>query len=99
MLFKVVIYFLLFYFLAAIHWTIAATVAVVLAWHFSPALAIILVVLTLILLFVVKTASEKTKEERRLKEERCLRALQVADVDNMDGIAFERYLCSLLCHR
>jgi restriction system protein len=50
-------------------------------------------ILAIIIILVVCSLQEKAKRERRL------RALELADIDNMGGLDFEHYLCRLLVHR
>ena len=76
---------------------VIATIIVlfIVAYLFSPTLAIILLFFGFIgVILLVVSASQKEK-----KEEERIRALKLADVDNMDGAAFEKYIGKLLGHQ
>ena len=46
-----------------------------------------------------RQAMEREEKRLEVERERMLRALQLADVDNMEGLAFEHYVCRLLVHQ
>ncbi|HEY4761585.1 MAG TPA: restriction endonuclease [Thermoguttaceae bacterium] len=54
---------------------------------------VVLIVLAVIIFFLIVGHFERAERERRL------RALRLADVDNMAGIDFEHYVCRLLVYR
>lgn len=54
---------------------------------------VVLIILAVIIFFLIVGHLEAAERERRL------RALRLADVDNLAGIDFEHYVCRLLVHR
>lgn len=62
-------------------------------YHVVVVFGILAVVIALVVCSHYERRYEKVERERRL------RALQLADIDNMSGLDFEHYLCRLLIHR